>query len=64
VPQLSVDPGDPSDEAVGLDPAKNRPCLNNHQVVSIMEEDFVTSKTYGVCQKRKVNKKNQSEQFG
>src|SRR5882724_136802 len=27
VPQLSVDPGDPSDEAVGLDRAKNRPGL-------------------------------------
>jgi hypothetical protein len=27
VPQLSVDPGDPSDEAVGLDRAKNLPCL-------------------------------------
>ena len=27
VPELSVDPGDPGDEAVGLDGAKNRPCL-------------------------------------
>src|SRR5439155_18510881 len=27
VPQLSVDPGDPGDEAVGLDRAKNRPCF-------------------------------------
>src|SRR6202790_2306858 len=27
VPELSVDPGDPGDEAVGLDRAKNRPCL-------------------------------------
>src|SRR5437899_6446029 len=27
VPQLSVDPGDPGDEALGLDRAKNRPCL-------------------------------------
>src|SRR5205809_7023308 len=27
VPQLSLDPGDPGDEAVGLDRAKNRPCL-------------------------------------
>src|SRR5204863_1315287 len=27
VPQLAVDPGDPGDEAVGLDGAKNRPCL-------------------------------------
>src|SRR5207248_3834112 len=27
VPELSVDPGDPRDEAVGLDGAKNRPCL-------------------------------------
>src|SRR5262249_28958779 len=26
-PELSVDPGDPGDEAVGLDGAKNRPCL-------------------------------------
>src|SRR5262249_17333124 len=30
VPELSVDPGDPSDEAVGLDSAKNRPCLRVH----------------------------------
>ena len=27
VPELSVDPGDPGDEAVGLDRAKNRPCV-------------------------------------
>jgi hypothetical protein len=27
VPELAVDPGDPGDEAVGLDRAKNRPCL-------------------------------------
>src|SRR4029453_1806611 len=27
VPELSVDPRDPGDEAVGLDRAKNRPCL-------------------------------------
>src|SRR6202140_4073732 len=27
VPELAVDPGDPGDEAVGLDGAKNRPCL-------------------------------------
>src|ERR1700722_10999492 len=27
VPKLSVDPGDPGDEAVGLDGAKNCPCL-------------------------------------
>ena len=27
VPELSVDPGDSGDEAVGLDGAKNRPCL-------------------------------------
>ncbi len=27
VPELSVDPGDPGDEAVGLDRAKNCPCL-------------------------------------
>src|SRR5713101_7592969 len=27
VPELSVDPGDAGDEAVGLDRAKNRPCL-------------------------------------
>src|SRR5262245_52849357 len=27
VPQLSVDPGDPGDEAIGLNRAKNRPCL-------------------------------------
>src|SRR5881409_3983861 len=27
VPELTVDPGDPGDEAVGLDRAKNRPCL-------------------------------------
>src|SRR6266404_1039853 len=27
VPELSVDPGDPGDEAVGLDRAKNRSCL-------------------------------------
>src|SRR5256886_12476971 len=27
VPELSVDPGDPGDEAFGLDRAKNRPCL-------------------------------------
>jgi len=27
VPELSVDPGDPGDEAVGLDRAKDRPCL-------------------------------------
>src|SRR5499433_1171068 len=27
VPELSVDPGDPGDEAVGLDRAKNRPSL-------------------------------------
>src|SRR5664279_6385016 len=27
VPELSVDPGNPGDEAVGLDRAKNRPCL-------------------------------------
>src|SRR4029453_14988922 len=27
VPELSVDPGDPGDEAVGLDRAKYRPCL-------------------------------------
>src|SRR6266496_1157487 len=27
VPQLSVDPGHAGDEAVGLDRAKNRPCL-------------------------------------
>src|SRR5258708_1674078 len=27
VPELSVDPGDPGDEAVGLDGAKNRPCV-------------------------------------
>jgi hypothetical protein len=27
VPELSVDPGDPGDEAIGLDRAKNRPCL-------------------------------------
>src|SRR5439155_10606483 len=27
VPELSVDPGDPGDEAGGLDRAKNRPCL-------------------------------------
>ncbi len=27
VPELSVDPCDPGDEAVGLDRAKNRPCL-------------------------------------
>src|SRR5262249_41381995 len=30
VPELSVDPGDPSDEAVGLDRAKNRPCFGIH----------------------------------
>src|SRR5262249_39670531 len=27
VPELSVDPGDPGHEAVGLDRPKNRPCL-------------------------------------
>src|SRR6266481_4888130 len=27
VPELAVDPGDPGDEAVGLNGAKNRPCL-------------------------------------
>ncbi len=27
MPQLSIDPGDPGDEAVGLDRAKNRPCF-------------------------------------
>src|SRR5438876_941124 len=27
VPELAVDPGDAGDEAVGLDGAKNRPCL-------------------------------------
>src|SRR5205814_8187945 len=27
VPELAVDPGDPGDEAVALDGAKNRPCL-------------------------------------
>ena len=27
VPELSVDPGDPGDEAVGLDGAKNRACV-------------------------------------
>lgn len=27
VPEISVDPGDPGDEAVGLDRAKNRPCV-------------------------------------
>jgi hypothetical protein len=27
VPELAVDPGDPRDEAVALDGAKNRPCL-------------------------------------
>src|SRR6267378_2155823 len=27
VPELAVDPGDPGDEAVGLDGAENRPCL-------------------------------------
>src|SRR5580765_1330473 len=27
VPELSVGPGDPGDEALGLDRAKNRPCL-------------------------------------
>src|SRR5580700_2809934 len=27
VPELAVGPGDPGDEAVGLDGAKNRPCL-------------------------------------
>ena len=27
VPELAVDPGDPGDEAIGLDRAKNRPCL-------------------------------------
>jgi hypothetical protein len=27
VPELSGDPGDPGDEAVGLDREKNRPCL-------------------------------------
>src|SRR5262249_61949578 len=27
VPELSVDPGDPGDEALGLDRAKNRPCV-------------------------------------
>ena len=27
MPELAVDPGDPGDEAVGLDGAKNRPCL-------------------------------------
>ena len=26
MPELSVDPGDPGDEAVGLDSVKNRPC--------------------------------------
>src|SRR5262245_59356111 len=30
VPELSVDPGDPGDEAVGLDRAKNRPGLGIH----------------------------------
>src|SRR6267142_713590 len=30
VPELSVDPGDPRDEAVGLDRAKNRACLGIH----------------------------------
>src|SRR6266513_5467031 len=27
VPELAVDPGDPGDDAVGFDGAKNRPCL-------------------------------------
>src|SRR5437660_72266 len=27
MPELSVDPGDPGDEALGFDRAKNRPCL-------------------------------------
>src|SRR4029453_15653727 len=27
VPELSIDPGNPGDEAVGLDRAKNRACL-------------------------------------
>jgi hypothetical protein len=27
MPELAVDPGDPGDDAVGLDGAKNRPCL-------------------------------------
>ena len=27
VPELSIDPGDPGDEAVGLDGAKNRACI-------------------------------------
>src|SRR5213078_4281461 len=27
VPELAVDPGDPGDEAIGLDGAKDRPCL-------------------------------------
>ena len=27
VPQLAIDPGDPGDEAVGFDGAKERPCL-------------------------------------
>src|SRR5207248_5364629 len=27
VPELAVDPGDPGDEAIGLDGAKNCPCL-------------------------------------
>src|SRR5262249_6174755 len=30
VPELSVDPGDPGDEAVGLDRAENRPCFGIH----------------------------------
>ena len=32
VPELSVDPGDPGDEAVGPDDAKNRPCLGIDQM--------------------------------
>jgi hypothetical protein len=29
MPELSVDPGDSGDEAVGLDGAKNHPCLGS-----------------------------------
>src|SRR5439155_1356550 len=35
VPELSVDPGDPGDEAVGLDGAKNRPIESNRFVTGV-----------------------------